>query len=143
MIAAMLISAADPGANADAALAAIRACAGKGQQVSVAIVGAEGEPRAILRGEGAPPHSVESARRKAYTAASFGKPTAELAALVASHPDAAGLTRLDDTLFVGGGLPLMRDGKSVGGIGVAGSNGAGLDEECARVGAARLIGDKR
>jgi uncharacterized protein GlcG (DUF336 family) len=138
MILPLLLSAVDPALDADAALAAIRACAARNQAVSVAIVGPQGEERATLRAADAPPHSMESARRKAYTAASFAQSTADLARLLRDHPDAAGLARLDNTLFVGGGLPLMVKGHSLGGVGVAGSNGPGFDEACARVALARL-----
>jgi uncharacterized protein GlcG (DUF336 family) len=115
-----------------AALLAVHECAATGQKVSVAIVGPEGELRVLLRGDGAPPHSAEAARRKAYTAASFGRSTEELVTLIKNVPDAAGLTRLDNTLFVGGGLPIRRSGEVIGGVGVSGATGPGLDEKCAR-----------
>jgi uncharacterized protein GlcG (DUF336 family) len=115
-----------------AALLAVHECAATGQKVSVAIVGPEGEVRVLLRGDGAPPHSPDAARRKAYTSASFGRSTEELVTLIRTVPDAAGLTRLDYTLFVGGGLPVRRGGELIGGVGVSGANGPGLDEKCAR-----------
>jgi uncharacterized protein GlcG (DUF336 family) len=118
-----------------AALLAVQTCAATGQKVSVAIVGPEGEVRVLLRGDGAPPHSPEAARRKAYTSASFGKTTEELVTLITTKPDAAGLTRLDNTLFVGGGLPIRRGGEVIGGVGVSGANGPGLDEKCAHAAA--------
>jgi uncharacterized protein GlcG (DUF336 family) len=118
-----------------AALLAVHTCAATGQKVSVAIVGPEGELRVLLRGDGAPPHSPEAARRKAYTSASFGKTTEELVTLITTKPDAAGLTRLDNTLFVGGGLPILRSGALIGGVGVSGATGPGLDEKCARAAA--------
>jgi uncharacterized protein GlcG (DUF336 family) len=126
----------------DAARLAVHRCADAGHKVSVAIVGPEGELRVLLRGDGAPPHSIESARRKAYTALTFGKPTEELAKLVTSMPDASGLTRLDGTMFVGGGVPIRRAGEIVGGVGVAGANGPGHDEKCAVAAAALLEGSK-
>jgi uncharacterized protein GlcG (DUF336 family) len=116
-----------------AGLLAVYACANAGHKVSVAIVGPEGEIRVLLRGDGAPPHSLEAARRKAYTSASFGKATEELMTLITTKPDAAGLTRLDNTLFVGGGIPIRRDAEIIGGVGVSGATGPGLDEKCARI----------
>jgi uncharacterized protein GlcG (DUF336 family) len=128
--------------TSDAARLAVHRCAEAGHKVSVAIVGPEGDLRALLRGDGAPPHSVESARRKAYTAMTFGKSTEELAKLVTSMPDASGLTRLDGTMFVGGGVPIRRAGEVIGGVGVAGANGPGHDEKCAVAAAVLLEGAK-
>ena len=118
---------------ASAALAAMRGCAANNYAVSVAIVGDEGELRVLVRGDGAAPHTADAAQRKAYTALTFRRPTEALVAMLAKSPDAAGLARLDHTLMVGGGLPIMRGGKAVGGVGVSGATGAGEDEKCAQI----------
>src|SRR6266849_150928 len=50
-----------------------------GTRVSVAVVDRAGRLRVFLQGDGAAPHNIELARRKAYTARTFGRPTAEWA----------------------------------------------------------------
>jgi uncharacterized protein GlcG (DUF336 family) len=41
-----------------------------------------------------------------------------------------------EVYYVGGGVPLERDGQVIGAIGVAGARGTGLDEKIAEVGIA-------
>ena len=50
-----------------------------GDHVSVAVVDRTGRLRVFLQGDGAAPHNIELARRKAYTAETFGRPSAEWA----------------------------------------------------------------
>jgi uncharacterized protein GlcG (DUF336 family) len=52
-------------AIADAAME----CAANGVGLSVAVVDRSGQLRVLMRGDGTPPHGMELARRKAYTAA--------------------------------------------------------------------------
>ena len=118
---------------ASAALVAIRSCTANKYAVSVAIVGDEGELWMVMRGEGSAPHTAEAAQRKAYTALTFRRPTEAIVALIAKSPDAAGLEHLDHTLMVGGGLPIMRGGVVIGGVGVSGATGPGEDEKCAQI----------
>src|SRR5450631_2458395 len=44
-----------------------------GTRVSVAVVDRTGRLRVFLQGDGAMPHNIELARRKAYTANTFGR----------------------------------------------------------------------
>lgn len=115
--------------------AAVKSCAEDGYRVSAAVVDGSGVLRALLRGDGAGPHTVDSSRKKAYTALSLGEPTARLVEIVKASPEAAGLRDMNDSILVlGGGLPIRADGKLVGGIGVGGAPGGHLDEACARAG---------
>src|SRR5258708_9834566 len=50
-----------------------------GDHVSVAVVDRAGRLKVFLQGDGAAPHNIELARRKAYTAETFGRPTVEWA----------------------------------------------------------------
>jgi glc operon protein GlcG len=72
---------------------------------------------AYLRADGITPHSVETSRRKAQTAASTRKPSGwmqgELATALPSGTDGL-LTNIE------GGVPLRFDGRLLGGLGVAG-----------------------
>jgi uncharacterized protein GlcG (DUF336 family) len=118
-----------------AAQAAIEACKKDGYRVSVSIVDRAGVLRTMARADGAGSHTVESSRKKAYTAASLRRPTTELAELIAKVPTLQALGEMnDEILILGGGLPIEIGGEVVGGIGVGGAPGAHLDDACAQAG---------
>ena len=50
---------------------AVEACAAKGYPESAVVVDRDGEMIVSIRGNNAAPHTIENARRKAYTATSF------------------------------------------------------------------------
>ncbi|HEU4503983.1 MAG TPA: heme-binding protein [Nitrospira sp.] len=115
--------------------AAIEACKKDGYRVSASIVDRAGVLRAMGRADGAGPHTVESSRRKAYTAASLRRPTTELAEMVAKAATLQALRDMNpEILILGGGLPIEISGEVVGGIGVGGAPGAHLDDACAQAG---------
>ena len=87
------------------------------------------------RADGAGPHTVDSSRKKAYTASSLRRPTTELAELINKMPALQALGKVNDQmLMLGGGLPIEIGGEIVGGIGVGGAPGAHLDDACAKAG---------
>ncbi|MCB1676490.1 MAG: heme-binding protein [Halioglobus sp.] len=112
----------------------LKQCASDGYHVSVAVVDASGALKALARSDQAGPHTVESARKKAFTAVSLGETTVELADLVADKPNlAAALSNMHpDILILGGGIPVRYNGQLVAGIGVGGAPGGELDEACAK-----------
>jgi uncharacterized protein GlcG (DUF336 family) len=115
--------------------AATEACKKDGYRVSASIVDRAGVLRAMGRADGAGPHTVESSRKKAYTAASLRRPTTELAELTAKMPTVQALRDMNpEILILGGGLPIEIGGEVVGGIGVGGAPGAHLDDACAQAG---------
>jgi uncharacterized protein GlcG (DUF336 family) len=118
-----------------AALAAMEQCTAVGYRVSAAVVDRAGVLRALVRGDGAGPHTVDSSRKKAYTAASMKRPTGELAELVTKMPAIKGIRDMNESILIlGGGLPIEIGGEIVGGIGVGGAPGAHLDTFCAQAG---------
>jgi uncharacterized protein GlcG (DUF336 family) len=125
------------GASAKAVGAALAKCqADKLPFVTVALVDRFGTVQALLRGDNAAEHTIESAKQKAYTAAAFGAPTSELAKrTTGSGPSIADLP---GTLFLPGGVPLKVNSVSVAGIGVGGAPDGKLDEACADAGAAAI-----
>jgi uncharacterized protein GlcG (DUF336 family) len=115
--------------------AAVDACNKNGYRVSVSIVDRAGVLRAMGRADGAGPHTVDSSRKKAYTAASVRRTTSELAELTAKVPTLQALRDMNgEILVLGGGLPIEIGGEVVGGIGVGGAPGAHLDDVCAQEG---------
>ncbi|RMH32520.1 MAG: heme-binding protein [Nitrospirae bacterium] len=122
-----------------AAAAAVAKCQHDGYRVSAAVVDAGGNIKALLRADGAGPHTQDSSFKKAYTAASLRRSTNELAALIVKIPEIQALRDMNDRILIlGGGLPIVIEGKVVGGIGVGGAPGAHLDEACARAGLTRI-----
>lgn len=122
---------------------ALNSCLAKGYNVSVAVVDASGVTRALLRADKAGPHTLESSRKKAYTSASMGRPTADFANLIKKKPEIAGLRDMDpNILILGGGLPIKVKGQKLGGIGVGGAPGGHLDQACAQTAIDRVFGKK-
>ncbi|MGF1663420.1 MAG: heme-binding protein [Kineosporiaceae bacterium] len=112
-----------PLAVAQAYVAAALTAAGDGR-VAVVVVDAGGHVVASARGDGVSPVGLEFARRKAVAAASFGAPTEQFRRMILMDPalsaamDAFGA----DLLVLGGGLPVVRDGVVIGGVGVSGGH---------------------
>ncbi|HQV88876.1 MAG TPA: heme-binding protein [Nitrosomonas sp.] len=118
--------------STQAAMAAIKKCHDDGFKVSVAIVDQSGLLKVQLKADGAGPHTLDSSRRKAYTANSLRDSTHKYAVMVAQKPELQSLTRLNDNiLLLGGGFPIKIGGEVVGGIGVGGAPGIQFDEVCA------------
>ena len=57
--------------------AAVAECEKTGNSVSVAVVDRAGRLRVFLQGDKAAPHNIELAQRKAYTARTFGRTSAD------------------------------------------------------------------
>ena len=93
---------------------------------------------AIVRGDGAPVHTLDSAYAKAYTAASLAPvrkedSTKAIFERLSKNPSTtASLGNLPNVTFTPGGVTLMAAGKPIGGIGVGGAPGGNFDDDCAR-----------
>ena len=120
---------------ADAASAALAACAAEGHNVSVAIVARDGATKVLLKADNSGPHTASSATGKAFTSAGLGRDTAGLAEFISGSPQNNGLRDMDPRLVIqAGGLPIRIGGALVGGIGVGGAPSGAIDADCARVG---------
>lgn len=122
-----------------AAWAALRECREKGYSVAVAVVDGGGNLQAFVRDRFAGPHTVETAKRKAWTANSFNQSTADLAALLKEGVIPNQVQHNPGALLVGGGLKIEAQGRRLGGIGVSGappgkSEKDSIDGACAQVG---------
>ncbi|MFI5427885.1 heme-binding protein [Aeromicrobium sp. UC242_57] len=93
-----------------------------GIAVSITILDAGGNLMAFRRDENAVLISGETSTRKAFTSVQLGSPTADLVDLVQPgalfHTLPTALDR--PLLFIAGGVPLHRDGRLIGAIGVGG-----------------------
>ncbi|MDV5149704.1 heme-binding protein [Streptomyces sp. SBC-4] len=102
--------------------AARRAADAAGVTVSVTVLDAGGHLLAFRRDDRAVLISGETSTRKAYTALQLNAPTADLVDLVKPDGPFHSLpTALDrPLLFIAGGVPVHRDGRLVGAVGVGG-----------------------
>jgi uncharacterized protein GlcG (DUF336 family) len=114
--------------------AAVEACKSQGYAESAVVVDASGARQAVLRGDNAGIHSLDSALGKAYTSASFKAPSGAVAERLLANPPTAQLGLLPHVLLLGGGLPIKVGDEVVGAIGAAGAPGADKDEACAKAG---------
>jgi uncharacterized protein GlcG (DUF336 family) len=107
-------------------------------RVSVAVLDRAGRLRVFLQGDGASPHNLELARRKAYTALTFRRTSAEWAKRTAEG-DVAGQRSLTDVIPLGGGVPIMIGDEAIGSVGLSGAPGGQPQEEaCAKAGIAKV-----
>ena len=123
---------------AEAVAAAVADCSSKGYNVSGAVVDRAGLIKALQRADNAGPHTIDTSRRKAYTALSTKIPTARFLENTQKNPAAANLVFIHDFIALGGGLPIQVEGETIGAIGISGAPGGHLDEQCAETGIAKI-----
>ena len=116
------------------AQATVDACAAKNFAVAAAVVDRNGIVRALLRADRAGPHTIDSARRKAFTSASMRAPTMAIAEGVQKNPAAAQLVAIEGLLVLAGGVPVKIGDETIGAVGVGGAPGGHIDDECAKAG---------
>ena len=129
-----------PGPNLEVATrmarAAVAACSAKGYPVGATVIDSAGEARAMLTADGSDGSHVFVAMRKALTALAFRMPS--LRANQAVWSGFAPASKVTPEMFVmGGAVPISRNGRLIGAIGVSGAAGAPpgkADEDCAIAG---------
>ena len=113
--------------------AAIDSCAAKGYAVSAVVVDRAGDVIVAMRADSAGPHTMENARRKAYTARSFRTSTTAYAKRFADNdPVVRQQVTLPNVIAIPGGLPVKLGDEVIAGVGVSGS--PGVDEPCVQAG---------
>ena len=122
----------------EAVMEAVEVCKKAGYAVTAIVVDTEGVRQAVLRGDGAVVHTLDSAYVKAYTAASLAPvrkdgSTKALSERIAKTPgvSTAGLASLPNVNFTPGGVTIMAGEEAIGGIGVGGAPGGNFDHDCA------------
>ena len=112
---------------------AMEKCTAEGYGVSVVVVDRAGDTIVALRGDKAGPHTMENARRKAYTARTFRIPTSEYAEKYATNdPVVRQQVTLPNIIAIAGGLQVKVGDEVIGGAGVSGT--PGVDEPCVQAG---------
>lgn len=108
-----------------------------GIAVTIAVTDAGGHLKVFDRADDAPFLTVDVAIDKAWTAASFGLATHVWNAILADST-VAQLAHRPRLVPVGGGSPIVKDGKLIGGIGISGGNA--LQDQQAAEQALRKLG---
>jgi uncharacterized protein GlcG (DUF336 family) len=127
----------------DGAMKLVQAAMAKAGEMNVpqciCVVDAGGHLLAFARMDGAFALSVDTALRKAQTAASYGGPTGDIAAGIDLK---LAIATEGKRINLPGGLPVIVDGHLVGGIGIGSGTGE-QDKEVARAALAALPGAQR
>jgi len=107
-----------------------------GQPMNIAVVDAGGNLVSHVRMDDAWIGSINISINKAFTARAFNIATKQLADLAKPGGDFYGIhvSNRGRVMIFAGGIPLKRDGKVVGGIGVSGGSGD-QDQSVAEAGA--------
>jgi uncharacterized protein GlcG (DUF336 family) len=119
-------------------------CAQKGYTVTAVVVDLDGVRQALLRGNGAPIHTLDNAFYKAYSAASLTLSRKEDSTKAVADrmsktpPTTVPQTPLPNVTYAVGGVTIMAGGTAIGAIGVSGAPGGQFDEECARAALAKI-----
>jgi uncharacterized protein GlcG (DUF336 family) len=115
------------------ATTAAETCKGQGYRVSVTILGREGQVIVQLRGDEAPPHTIENSQKKAYTSRTFRIPSGEFVQRVKDNPT-TGAVHLTGIVAAQGALPIKVGDEVIGAAGVSGAPGGEKDEACVKAG---------
>ena len=108
-----------------------------GYKVSVVIIDKGGNVAASVRSDGTPPHTMDFARMKAYTARTRNQTS--LATMKQMEDPAFGFLRqIPNVVGVGGGVPIRVGNEVIGGVGVSGAPGGEKDEVCDNAGVAKV-----
>jgi uncharacterized protein GlcG (DUF336 family) len=117
---------------------AVANCKQKGYFVTAVVVDLDGVRQAVLRGDGAPIHTLDNAFYKAYSSASLTlarkeDSTKAVADRMSKAPaSTVPQTQLPNVTYAVGGVTIMSGGTAIAGFGVSGAPGGNFDEECAR-----------
>jgi uncharacterized protein GlcG (DUF336 family) len=124
----------------DAVRAAVMHCASQGYAETAVVVDVDGVRQAVLRGDRAGSHTLDSAFDKAYTSASFKSDTLALVERAKTvQLGYVGLfTQLPHLILVGGGVVIKVGDEVIGAIGAAGAPSGDLDDACARAGLEKI-----
>jgi uncharacterized protein GlcG (DUF336 family) len=117
---------------------ALETCAKQGYHVSVHVLGRNGEVLVAVRGDDAPPHTMENSQRKAYTARTFRIPSGEFAQRVKDNPTISAV-HLSGIIAAQGALPIKIGDEVIGAVGVSGAPGGEKDEACSKAGLDKVV----
>jgi uncharacterized protein GlcG (DUF336 family) len=115
-------------------------CKAQGYNVSVHVLGREGQTILAVRNPDAGLITFENSMKKAYTARTFGRSSGEFANGVKGNPNAGALF-LTNITPAQGALPIKIGNETIGAVGVSGAPGGEKDEACAKAGIDKVEAD--
>jgi len=121
------------------ATGALDSCKARGFATGVVVLDRGGNVLISLRGDNAGLHTVENARRKAYTALTFKITTSTFIEEMKTKPFRREQTNLPSVIAIDGGVPIKVGNDVIGGVGLSGS--PGVDEECVNAGLEKVKQD--
>ena len=127
----------------DAAVEAVRVCAGNGYRVTATVVDMDGIPQVAIRGDGATVHTRESSFQKAFAVVTLGPmfdfdTSGQFFELTKTNPYAPRLATVTNVMALPGAVAFKVKSVMVGALGVGGAPGGDKDEVCARAGLAKI-----
>jgi uncharacterized protein GlcG (DUF336 family) len=135
----------------EAAMEAVKTCQKQGYDVTATVVTQEGLRQAVIRGDGASPHTIENSYNKAYTVITLGpvqkvSSTTEIAKAMSPPANPVGNWPIPPSpvtglTFTSGGIAMKVGNELIAGLGVSGAPGGKFDEGCAQAGI-RKISDR-
>jgi uncharacterized protein GlcG (DUF336 family) len=121
--------------------AAVAEASTMGVPVTVVVVDESGVLKAMIRQDGAPLVSIETATNKAYAAAAIGMPPDEFYAAIESDGAAvASFATRPGLALIAGGIPVLIGGRVAGAVGVAGAMTGAEDRRIAEAAANQIAG---
>ncbi len=121
--------------------AAVSEASTMGVPVTVVVVDESGVLKSMVRQDGAPLVSIETATNKAYAAAAIGMPPDDFYAAIESDGAAvASFATRPGLALIAGGIPILVGGRVAGAVGVAGAMTGAEDRRIAEVGANQIAG---
>jgi uncharacterized protein GlcG (DUF336 family) len=108
-------------------------CKAKGWNVSVAVVGRNGEIIVHVRGDNTGPHTMDNSFRKAYTSRTFRVPSGEIVRRLKENPQLS-LVTLPNVVAGEGAIPILVGSDVVGAAGASGAPGGEKDAACIQAG---------
>jgi len=121
------------------ATGALDACKARGYATGVVVLDRGGNVMISLRADNAGLHTVENARRKAYTSLTFKITTSTFIEEMKTKPFRREQTNLPSVIAIDGGVPIKVGTDVIAGVGLSGS--PGVDEECINAGLEKVKQD--
>lgn len=104
--------------------------------VSIVVLDRSGNVLVILKDDNAGLHTVDTAKRKAYTALTFKTTSAEFGKRAANF---AALKEITDTITLPGGIVIKDKDEIIGSIGIGGAPSGKIDEDIAVLAVSKVV----
>jgi uncharacterized protein GlcG (DUF336 family) len=112
---------------------ALETCTKQGYHVSVHVLGRNGEVLVAVRGDGAPPHTMENSQRKGLYRPHLPHALGRVRAARQGQSSVSAV-HLTGVIAAQSALPIKVGDEVVGAVGVSGAPGGEMDEACAKAG---------